>query len=219
MNDVINEFADNPDPRVACVLVLDTSSSMANAPINALNSGMALFEQAIKENELTRMRLEVAIVSFSDKAHVVQDFISANDFKAPTLKASGYTAMGGGINKALSLLKNRRRLYRDNNINTFKPFFFLITDGYPTDSWERAASDLVNYEARTGTHVFPIGVQSADFDVLQQLTKKREPAKLNGLAFEKFFEWVSESMQNVSNSTPGEQTAMAPLNGWANIDS
>ena len=35
------EFADNPEPRVACLLLLDTSGSMAGEKIQQLNEGLA----------------------------------------------------------------------------------------------------------------------------------------------------------------------------------
>jgi hypothetical protein len=35
-----SEFADNPEPRCACLLLLDTSGSMGGAPIRELNAGL-----------------------------------------------------------------------------------------------------------------------------------------------------------------------------------
>jgi uncharacterized protein with von Willebrand factor type A (vWA) domain len=35
--DEVVEFAENPEPRCPCVLLLDTSGSMQGTPINALN--------------------------------------------------------------------------------------------------------------------------------------------------------------------------------------
>jgi uncharacterized protein YegL len=36
------EFVNNPEPRVPCVLVLDTSGSMQGARIDELNAGVAV---------------------------------------------------------------------------------------------------------------------------------------------------------------------------------
>ena len=38
------EFTDNPEPRCACVLLLDTSGSMHGSPIRALNEGIRAFQ-------------------------------------------------------------------------------------------------------------------------------------------------------------------------------
>jgi len=41
--DEVVEFAENPEPRCPCVLLLDVSGSMAGQPINELNEGIQLF--------------------------------------------------------------------------------------------------------------------------------------------------------------------------------
>ncbi len=85
------EFADNPDPRCPCVLLLDTSGSMSGAPIDALNEGLRTFQADIQEDALARRRVEVAVITFGGVVQTVQDFAIAGDFVAPTLTASGGT--------------------------------------------------------------------------------------------------------------------------------
>src|SRR5690242_1423886 len=99
------EFSQNPDPRVPCILLLDTSWSMNGAPIDALNQGLQTFQTDINQDNLARRRVEVAIVTFgSGGVQVVQDFVTAGQFQAPLLKAGGVTPMGEAINCALDLL-------------------------------------------------------------------------------------------------------------------
>jgi uncharacterized protein with von Willebrand factor type A (vWA) domain len=38
-----SEFVDNPEPRCPCLLLLDTSASMAGRRINELNAGLETF--------------------------------------------------------------------------------------------------------------------------------------------------------------------------------
>ncbi len=42
------EFVDNPEPRCACLLLLDTSGSMNGRKISELNDGLVAFEQELK---------------------------------------------------------------------------------------------------------------------------------------------------------------------------
>ena len=46
------EFAENPEPRCPCVLLLDTSSSMRGAPIEALNEGLRVFKTDLMHDAL-----------------------------------------------------------------------------------------------------------------------------------------------------------------------
>src|SRR3954469_16609009 len=95
------EFAENPEPRCPCVLLLDTSGSMRGAPIAALNEGLRTFANDLSQDSLASRRVEVAIVTFNNEVEVVKDFITADQFEPPALSAGGQTFMGTGINKAL----------------------------------------------------------------------------------------------------------------------
>src|SRR5258708_22569905 len=99
------EFADNPDPRCPCVLLLDTSGSMEGVPIAALNEGLAAFQKDIKEDELAQRRTEIALVTFrnggvqvlnhttrqlqsaTDVRQLESTFVTAGEFTPPTLVA------------------------------------------------------------------------------------------------------------------------------------
>ena len=54
------EFAENPEPRCPCVLLLDTSSSMQGAPIDALNQGLRTFKDELMKDPLASRRVEIA---------------------------------------------------------------------------------------------------------------------------------------------------------------
>src|SRR5262249_54094019 len=58
------EFADNPEPRCPCLLLLDNSGSMAGRPISELNAGLTLFKDELVGDALAAKRVEVGIVSF-----------------------------------------------------------------------------------------------------------------------------------------------------------
>ena len=65
------EFAENPEPRCPCVLLVDTSGSMQGAPIAALNEGLRAFKTDLMKDALASRRVEVAIVTFSSDVSVV----------------------------------------------------------------------------------------------------------------------------------------------------
>ena len=55
------EFADNPEPRAACLLLLDTSGSMKGEAIAALNAGLLAFAEALRADRLSAKRVDVAV--------------------------------------------------------------------------------------------------------------------------------------------------------------
>src|SRR3954451_13628508 len=105
-----SEFADNPEPRVPCVLLLDTSGSMSEVVGNAgeetgqtvqrdgktyrvvsggttridlLNEGLITLKDTLAADPLASKRAEIAIVTFGGMVTTIQDFVPAEHFQPP----------------------------------------------------------------------------------------------------------------------------------------
>jgi len=206
----------NPEPRCACILLLDVSGSMAGQPINQLNDGLVTFQQALQNDPLASMRVEVAIVTFGGSVIMEQDFITADQYQARNLAVSGMTPMGEAINHALDMLRQRKDTYKQNGVSYYRPWIFLITDGAPTDDWQTAAQRIKQEEQKQALAFFTVGVQNADMNTLAQIAI-RQPVGLKGLNFKDMFVWLSQSLGSVSRSQPGEQLALPPPTGWAQV--
>lgn len=217
--DEVVEFAENPEPRCPCVLLLDTSGSMQGMPIEALNQGLLSFKDELTKSSLASRRVEVAIITFDSNVNVVQDFVTADQFNPPILTAQGLTTMGSGINKALDIIQERKAQYRANGIAYYRPWVFMITDGEPQgemdDIVEQASRRLQADEANKRVAFFTVGVENANMERLNQIAV-RTPLKLKGLNFVEMFVWLSGSMSTVSQSKVDEQVALPPI-GWNSI--
>ena len=243
-----DDFASNPEQRTPCVLLLDVSGSMGEIVSNAgsdlgytvqrdgqsyravsggttrideLNGGLLTYKEELMADSLAAKRVEVAVVTFGGTVQTLCEFTTAENFFPPTLKADGDTPMGSAVGTAIEMVRQRKDVYKSNGVPYTRPWIFLITDGGPTDEWKSAAEKVKLGEASKSFLFFAVGVEGANFDVLQQLSG-REPLKLKGLEFRRLFQWLSASQQSVSRSSPGEAVQLPSAtgpSGWAEIPS
>jgi len=217
-------FANNPEPRCASLLILDVSGSMDGQPISELQAGLTLYRDELAADSLARKRVEIAIVTFGGSVDVVQNFATAETFTVPALESRGDTPMGEAMVTSLKLLEDRKTEYRQNGIQFYRPWVFLLTDGGPTDAnsqfWTDAKEGIRQGEEQKKFSFFAVGVQGADMDRLAELSPHRTPLRLKGLRFRDLFQWLSNSQQSVSKSKPGDAVPLpnpaAPA-GWAEI--
>lgn len=215
-----DDFAENPEPRVPCVLVLDVSSSMAGKAIDELNQGLVAYKDELSADGLASKRVEVCVITFGSEVTTVCDFATSQSFHPPTLVANGLTYMGMAVNQAIDAVEARKMQYKANGIAYYRPWIFLVSDGAPNDpNWESAAIRAVEAEKAKKFKMFCVGVEGADVSVLKKFSVA-EPVMLKGLRFRDMFLWLSSSQQSVSRSTPGEAVPLenpATPEGWASI--
>lgn len=214
--DVI-EFAENPEPRCPCILLLDCSGSMSGEPIKELNNGLYSFQQQLSRDELASKRVEVTVVKFDSNVTILNEFETAENFTPPQLMAGGMTSMGLAIEEAVSMLEQRKKIYKANGISYYRPWIFLLTDGAPNDDYSNAINLVHEGEHNKQFAFFAVGVgNSVNMEILRQISV-RQPLKLVGLKFTELFQWLSNSMSSVSRSTLDADIALETPSGWAKI--
>ena len=213
------EFAENPEARCPCILILDVSGSMSGTKINELNDGLRVFASELQADSMAAKRVEVAIVTFGP-AEISQYFVTADGFEPPTLRASGDTPMGAAVLEAIRLANERKETYKAAAVGYYRPWLFLITDGSPTDDISAAGAAIREGEASKSFTFHAVGVDQADMNRLAHLGT-RAPLKLRDVSFRELFVWLSNSLGSISRSQEGESVPLlnpAAPDGWAVID-
>ncbi len=209
------------EPHLACVLLLDVSGSMRGNPINSLNDSIRRFKEQVCMDEIARKRVDVAIVTFASKVQVVCDFVPVEKIPPVTLQAEGLTMMAEGINTAIDLVKRRNAFYQQIGIPFFKPWIFMITDGlsssYKADMDQVA--QRIQQEESAGSHgklkFWVLGFNEYDCSQMKKLTKR--VMEMRGYDFTSIFDWLSQSMTAISQSTVGENVPLDDLPNEARV--
>ena len=219
------EFADNPEPRCPCVIVLNNCDWQSEASLAALNKGIQTFKYELENDPLASLRVEVAMVVYGwGTAGVYEDFNTVDRFNPGILESlrAGWGGSGDGpIDIGLDMIESRKRRYRDSGISYYRPWMLHVAAcgacagmGARASDWER----LRMAEENKRVAFFAVDVGGLGELVLAP-GQLRQPLQLRGLAFNELFLWLSSSMSRVSSSRPGDEVQLDVdgLKSWANI--
>lgn len=110
-------------------LLLDTSASMAGAPLEALKQALHLLCGTFISR--SKQTMKVGIISYESAAQVITPLGDVNSFEMPKLEAGGASNLG----KAL-------RLVSEELLDTDESLIYIFTDGEPTDDWDAVLAGL-----------------------------------------------------------------------------
>jgi uncharacterized protein YegL len=205
------EFADNPEARCSIVFILDVSGSMVGPKIDTVNRAMVKFGDTIREDSVTALRADVAIIEFDHEARVVQNFTNGTDFEPPVLSVKGGTKYAGAVNLALDLIEARKQSYRDGGIAYYRSLAYFLTDGLPThdhpDYLAQVSRRLAAVEENRGVafFVFGIGIDGhCNMEMLAGLSPRPPQLLTNLEQLDGSIQWLARSVAAVSQSQPGE---------------
>jgi uncharacterized protein YegL len=215
------ESPENYEQKCHCVLVLDTSGSMAGDPIAELNQGLLDFQNEVLNDITASNRIEISIITFNSQVQCIQEPALAGNISMPRLQPGGSTRLVDGMRAAMQKLEERKQWYRSTGQTYYRPFIVLITDGEPDEDQDVEGLHAEVAEAVAGKkfNFYALGVQRANMEKLAQICPPNfPPMKMQGLKFREFFRWLSASLSMVSKSKEGERLLLPPTSGWSQVE-
>jgi uncharacterized protein YegL len=183
--------------RLPVYLLLDTSGSMMGEPIEAVKNGVQTMVSALRQDPYALETAFLSIITFNTAANQPVPLTELTSFQTPAIDASGTTSLGA----ALTLLAQRA----DAEVNKttteqkgdWKPIVFIMTDGLPTDDWQKGLSDF--QKQKWGMVVACAAGQAVDTSILKQITEVVvQLDTADSSSFKAFFKWVSASISTSS---------------------
>ena len=214
---------ENKEQRTPCVLVLDGSLSMqTDGAIDALNEGLQKFEVALKEDDgaITRVRIMVICMGGDEGVSILQHWVDAIDFTAPTVVADGLTPMGKAMELAISEIENEKTRLKAAGISYTRPWVFLMSDGGPNDdNWKKVAERSCTAQSNKQFVLFPVGTgDSVNKEALELFALDKPMVRVDTTKFGEMFEWLSNSLSTVSQATPGEGQVSLAEPQWGTVE-
>jgi uncharacterized protein YegL len=170
---------------------------MNGEPIAALEMGLKALLSDLRNDPQALDTVWLSVITFASSAEQVVPLTDINEFHYPELHAEGSTALGEALDLLASRIRAEVRTNKPNSKGDWKPLVFLLTDGEPTDNWERSAEE---FRLRGLATIIACGAgPEVNDDTLRRLgdrairLKDTQPGTLGA-----FMKWVSASVANTN---------------------
>jgi uncharacterized protein YegL len=199
--------------RLPVYLLLDCSGSMHGDPIEAVKMGLRQLRADLQSDPQALESVWLSVITFESSAKQVVPLTEIGAFQEPNLVASGTTALGDALRLLMSCLDKEVRKTTATQKGDWKPLIFIMTDGQPTDSWEKYADELKR--KRPGNIIACAAGAGADDKALKRITEvvvRLQDASQGTLGA--FMKWVTASVSTTSTgiaANPDQPVNLPPL--------
>ncbi len=196
-------------PLPVCLL-LDVSYSMSGDKIANLNKAVAEMIKTFAAEEKMEIEILVSIIYFGGDVDLAigsstEPFVKASNIEWNDLVVSGATPMGTALKVAKDMIEDKEV----TPSRAYRPTVILVSDGAPTDDWEKPLEDFINSgrSSKCDRMAMAIGSDAND-DVLKRfigdtshdLFYAEDAAKLH-----EFFNYVTMSVtMRTKSQNPNE---------------
>lgn len=179
--------------RLPVYLLLDVSYSMMGEPLEAVKVGVQTLVTALRQDPHALETVYLSVITFGGTATQLVPLTELPIFNAPELKPNGATPLGEALNLVSSCIEQEVTKTTSGSKGDWKPMIFLMTDGLPTDDWEKSLNRF--YGVKTGVVVACAAGAQADATLLKKITENVVSLDTaDAQSIQAYFKWVSASV-------------------------
>ena len=162
------DYAVEEPKSIPAVLLLDTSYSMSGQSIDMLNKAVEAMIAEFKKAETMETFIKLSIITFGSEngvdLHTPLTEVSNIDYKP--LHVAGATPMGTAFKMAKAMIEDKS-IFKGRD---YRPAVVLLSDGAPTDDWEKPLDDFINNgrSAKCDRMAVAIGASNNGIHVLEK---------------------------------------------------
>ncbi|WP_288843114.1 VWA domain-containing protein [uncultured Deefgea sp.] len=196
--------------RLPVYLLLDVSGSMSGEPIEAVKTGVQTLVSTLRQDPYALETAYLSVITFNTSAQQVAPLTELATFQTPNICASGTTSLGEALGLLADCVEAEVGKTTAEVKGDWKPLIFIMTDGVPTDDWQKGLEKLK--KVRTGVIVACAAGQGADTSVLKHITEVVvQLDTADSSTIKAFFKWVSASVSTGSQKVDQGQKEVSGL--------
>jgi len=196
--------------RLPVYLLLDTSGSMSGEPIGAVKNGVQMLVSILRQDPYALETAFLSLITFDSAAKQVVPLTELAAFQMPNIAANGMTELGAALSLLARCIETEIVKTTSDVKGDWKPLIFIMTDGSPTDDWQKGLNELK--KMKTGVIVACAAGPQADTSILKQITEVVvQLDTADESTIKAFFKWVSASVSTGSQKVEQGQKEVGGL--------
>jgi uncharacterized protein YegL len=184
---------------------------MSGEPIEATKNGVQLLISTLRQDPYALETAFLAVITFDTTARQLCTLTELAAFQPPALKATGATALGAALSLLAQKISSEVVITTAQQKGDWKPLIFIMTDGEPTDDWQKGL--LALKKVKTGAIIACAAGSGANTAILKQITDiVVQLDTADSATIKAFFKWVSASISTGSQKVDSGQKEVLGLN-------
>lgn len=207
----MEEKLDNKMPCLLISFVLDNGPSMSEERLNALMEAFGRFAESEKA-----VRLEWELLCFDTFAPAVLKSFDGDEIKA--VEANRFPLLGRTVLMAADRLTARARTLREGGEELYRPWMFMLSDGFTLDDMTEATARLEAMEKGGELLYLPFKLTPRLLtERLQCLDRSKHVVQILQGQTDGFFAFVQRMIEQRGALSPdvGIKFAKTDFEGWA----
>ena len=170
---------------------------MTGEPIESVNKGVQTLVTALRQDPFALETAHLSVITFDTYAAQVVPLTDLMVFQAPNIIAWGATCLGKALELVSEKIDTEVVKTTMETKGDWKPMVFIMTDGVPTDDWEKG---LKIFKTKSVGAIIACSVgKHAKTDILKKITDiVVELETADERTISAFFKWVSASISTGS---------------------
>jgi uncharacterized protein YegL len=184
---------------------------MVGEPLKSVELGVNQMLSSLRKNPYALETAFISVITFAAKAKVAQPLRELIEVRPPTLALRPGTCLGAALDLLAGSIKNDVVKTTDREKGDFRPLAFILTDGQPTDDWEKAAKKIKEIKPKLA-NIYAIGCgDEVNFQILAQIADSCVHVnELDQDSLSKLFVWLTASVQS-SIASPDDPLSLEKI--------
>ena len=204
------------EPRLLISIVIDNSAATQGDKFNNLKTSLYDFWKLLKTSDAKN--IEIEIVTFDEFSPKVIKKFRDEDFDINQLEAFKMPFLGKAIDLSLKNLLDRQNFFVSHDVETYKPWLFVLTDAYSFDDVDQAVINLRSSLENSQILYMPFILSQKKIpENVENLAKAKRFMRIKDNAYESFFNWFFSMAEKRAKTPVGTPVKFdrAGFEGWA----